>query len=210
MLEDNVSIQKETIIQSKDVIFGSTNFNYGKTDLYKSVSKQVYNTKNKKGVLDSSTSLYAVILNQAETSLVVQIVPDNFVDIVSISGGFITCLTVLIAWALASYQQFQYRKASIKKLYFYSRTKKKQSEEEQTRFSSLKGLGGSIIKNGPLSVLAPKRKETDTPTKKFGQFQQTMDPKKDRSISLDGDKTLEFSDGSDLDFTNTQLDDKSS
>jgi len=143
-------------VQSKDVIFGSTNFNYGKTDLYKTVSKQVYNTKNKKGVMDSSTSLYAVILNQAETSLVVHIVPDNFVDIVSISGGFITCLTVLIGWALSSYQQFQYRKASIKKLYFYSRTKKKQGEEEQTRFSSLKGFGGSIIKNGPLSVLSPK------------------------------------------------------
>jgi hypothetical protein len=39
-------------------------------------------------------------------------------------GGFTTLITKLIGWMLNSYQKFMYHKSSVKKLYYYTKTKK--------------------------------------------------------------------------------------
>jgi len=54
-------------------------------------------------------------------------------------GGFVTLTTKLIGWSLRNYQAFQFRKSSIKKLYYYSRTKKKEpdSKNQSTEKHSL-------------------------------------------------------------------------
>jgi len=41
-------------------------------------------------------------------------------------GGFLTLITKITGWGLRNYQVFTFRKSGIKKLYYYSRTKKKE------------------------------------------------------------------------------------
>ena len=58
----------------------------------------------------------------------VAVIPNNIVEILSIMGGFLTLITKLTWWLIRSYQQFQFKKSSIKKLYYYTRTKKKRAD----------------------------------------------------------------------------------
>ena len=53
--------------------------------------------------------------------------PNNFTEILAVLGGFVTLVTKFIGWGIKSYQIFQYRKSSVKKLYYYTRTKKKET-----------------------------------------------------------------------------------
>ena len=81
----------------------------------------VYNTKNDyKGYLN----IYFV---QSPNIVTTHSTPNNFTEILAVLGGFVTLVTKIIGWGLNSYQIFQYRKSSVKKLYYYTRTKKKEN-----------------------------------------------------------------------------------
>jgi hypothetical protein len=49
-------------------------------------------------------------------------------------GGFMSVLTKLTGWLLKRYQRFTFRKSSIKKLYYYSRTKNKFQNQNEEKF----------------------------------------------------------------------------
>lgn len=76
--------------------------------------------------LDMYNSLYSIHLEASSTTIKSVVTPGNFIEILAIMGGFVSVMTKFIGWSLRNYQAFQFRKSSIKKLYFYSRTKKKE------------------------------------------------------------------------------------
>ena len=84
----------------------------------------VYNSKDKfKGYLN-------IYFTQSPNIVTTHSTPNNFTEILAVLGGFVTLVTKFIGWGIKSYQIFQYRKSSVKKLYYYTRTKKK---EQYTR-----------------------------------------------------------------------------
>lgn len=80
-------------------------------------------------------ALFTLEIRQSPQTVEDTLVPNNLLEIVSMLGGFLTLITKLISWLIASYQSFAFRKSSIKKLYFYSRTKTK-NELKNERTSS--------------------------------------------------------------------------
>jgi hypothetical protein len=119
----DIYLEKNTIIRSFDHIFG-TSFIYNNVYIiYKQIQRQLYTAVYDEDYIYNG--LYVVTFIQAETSMKSTIVPQNLVGILSIMGGFLTLITKLIGWFLSSYQRFTFRKSRIKKLYYYSRTKRR-------------------------------------------------------------------------------------
>jgi hypothetical protein len=71
------------------------------------------------------------MMTQAPNVVTTNLIPQNFTEILAILGGFVTLVTKMIGWGIKSYQIFQYRKSSVKKLYYYTRTKKKESHRNK-------------------------------------------------------------------------------
>lgn len=70
--------------------------------------------------------------------------PNNFTEILAVLGGFVTLVTKFIGWGIKSYQIFQYRKSSVKKLYYYTRTKKKENVRRKTQVADGKSQSDTL------------------------------------------------------------------
>lgn len=116
-------------MRSNDILFGTAFMFTRKDNFYENSGKTLVNSR-----YDASrkfNGLYNISIRQAPTTIQSIVTPSNFFEVLSIMGGFATLLTKCIAWTLAGYQSFTFKKSSIKKLYYYSRTKKKADTEDQ-------------------------------------------------------------------------------
>ena len=123
-LIESYLVQKNIVSKSNDYIFGTF------SKLFNSIEKHIffrfsdwdqYSSQYKPK--DPFRGYYNLYLYQEPAIKHIKAIPNNIVQIISIMGGFVTLLTKLISWAINSYQKFQYRKSSVKKLYYYTRTK---------------------------------------------------------------------------------------
>ena len=152
MLENIFLLQRNYLQISYDYLFGSSLFGKLSETFYKYETNMMYNTQYKKTSQFQQTSLYNVRLVQSPTTIKSEVTPANFVEILSMCGGFVTLITKLTGWILRNYQRFQFRKSSIKKLYFYNRTKHKDNEQKPGTFSFKQA---SMIMNMNLPAKTP-------------------------------------------------------
>jgi hypothetical protein len=132
----NQQVEKNVVIRSEDHLFG-TSFYSDENDMfnYKTQKRVFYevstqSTFNSVGTgKDQSSGYFNSILTQQATYVSMNAVPQNFIDILSILGGFVTLVCTIIGWIIQSYQKFQFRKSSVKKMYFYTRTKNQSNTE---------------------------------------------------------------------------------
>lgn len=138
-----MGLEKNIISRSFDHIFGSDFMFLQKEVFYK---QSYYSTLN--GNYNPKltfNALMTVHLNPSPYTVLSIITPGNFVEIISLLGGFVTMTAKLIGWMLRSYQGFQFRKSSIKKLYYYSRTKKKGTPSKKYTEDDLKKSHATMV-----------------------------------------------------------------
>lgn len=73
---------------------------------------------------------------QDEMSIKDMIIPQNFMLVWSKVGGFLAITSKLLGQLVGSYANFAFKKSAIKKLYFYSRTRKKEGNSKVSEFTA--------------------------------------------------------------------------
>ena len=133
-LVNQLLLQKNYLTRSTDYIFGTVDLFKMTTQertFYKAEKSNMYNA-----IYDADNEGFKgymnIYLTQSPNIVNTHSTPNNLTEILAVLGGFVTLVTKFIGWGIKSYQIFQYRKSSVKKLYYYTRTKKKETLRHKT------------------------------------------------------------------------------
>ena len=129
--------------------------------LNQKIYNQLYHTQK------TYNGLYNVHIQSATTTIQSTMIPSNFASVLAILGGFLSVLTKINGWLLASYYAFQFRKSSIKKLYFYSRTRKREDKSKKKQLT--------IAKDGKVQIESMIDKDLDAQSHRTLQLSEQSD-----------------------------------
>ena len=138
----HIQLQKSTIDRSFDHIFGTNLMRKVSYLIYKQLDRQIFLTRYTAEY--QFNALFLLELMQSETTIKMTIVPQNLVGVLSILGGFLAMITRITGFLLRNYQRFTFRKSSIKKLYYYSRTKKKNERNSSDHGNEVTAMASNI------------------------------------------------------------------
>ena len=103
----NQLVQRKKLTKSGDFAFGTDYFKVNNRTYYDVETQSVFNSgNNPHSTFFEKKGYFNAKLTQKPTYIEIHAVPQDYLNTMSTLGGFVTLITTVSGWAIASYQRF--------------------------------------------------------------------------------------------------------